>query len=345
MRSVTIFCAMTSIACSPQSAPQTETKASSTQSETQAPAPKKVLTIYSGRSALLVEPLLQKFAEKKGIELKLRFDKSTEKLANRLAMEGAKSPADLFFAQAVGYLTLLGDKGLIEPLEKRLLERVPAQHRSQSGHWVGTSGRLRVMVYSPDRVKDLPKSLSDLADPRFKGRVGWAPGNASLHAHIAALRQHWGQEKTTAWLKAMKANEPVVYPKNSPQVRAVSSGEIDIGWVNHYYLHKLRAQDPKLKASNANFEAGDAGNLVMLAGVGIPKASQNKELAKQLIEFLLSDEGQNSFAQKAYEYPARDGIKLHPDVAPLGDALVKVPQAAQTDLAGSISLLRALSIQ
>ncbi len=344
MRSLSLICIMTGIACSPQNEPTTEANNSAPKADQQNKSP-KVLTVYSGRSALLVEPLLQAFAKKKGIELKLRFDKSTEKLANRLVMEGAESPADLFFAQAVGYLTLLGEKGLIKPLDQTILDQVPAQNRSASGHWVGTSGRLRVMVYSPERVKVLPKSLSELADPQFKGRVGWAPGNASLHAHIAALRQHWGQEKTTAWLKAMKANEPVVYPKNSPQVRAVSSGEIDIGWVNHYYLHKLRAQDPKLKAANANFAAGDAGNLVMLAGVGIPKSSKNKELAKQLIAFLLSDEGQNYFVQKAYEYPAREGIKLHPDVTPLGNALVQIPQAAQTDLAGSLSLLRALSIQ
>ena len=335
---------MTGLACSPQTESTTEANNSAPKADQKNKSP-KVLTVYSGRSALLVEPLLQAFAKKNGIELKLRFDKSTEKLANRLVMEGTKSPADLFFAQAVGYLTLLSDKGLIEPLDQSILSQVPVKHRSASGHWVGTSGRLRVMVYSPERVRNPPRSLSELADPRFKGRVGWAPGNASLHAHIAALRHHWGEDKTASWLKAMKANKPVVYPKNSPQVRAVSSGEIDIGWVNHYYLHKLRAQDPTLKAANANFKAGDAGNLVMLAGVGIPKSSKNKELAKQLIEFLLSDEGQNYFAQKAYEYPARDGVKLHPDVRPLGNTLVQVPQAAQTDLEGSLSLLRALSIQ
>ena len=84
------------------------------------------------------------------------------------------------------------------------------------------------MVYSPERIQAPPKTLDELTDPRFKGRVGWAPGNASLHAHVAALRSHWGEEKTKAWLTAMKANQPVVYPKNSPQVRAVSSGEIDM---------------------------------------------------------------------------------------------------------------------
>ena len=339
MRLLIFLCVVASAACTSNEPPK---------SATPHPEPKvskPILTVYSGRSALLVEPLLQQFAKRRGIELKLRFDKSTEKLANRLAMEGKESPADLFFAQAVGYLSLLGEKGFLQPLPETVLQKVTQANRSKKGFWVGTSGRLRVMVYSKERVKTLPKSLSDLADPRFKGRIGWAPGNASLHAHVSAMRSHWGEGKTRAWLQAMKANEAAVYPKNSPQVRAVSSGEIDIGWVNHYYLHKLRAQDPSLKAANASFAAGDIGNLVMLAGVGIPKHAKQAALARELIAFLLSQEGQAYFAQKAYEYPSVAGVGLHADVPPLGAALIDLPQAAQTDLSGSLALLRELRLQ
>ena len=341
MRILTITLCLSALACNAKPSP---TQPATADQRKQAPD-KQVLTVYSGRSALLVEPLLKRFADQRGVELKLRFDKSTAKLANRLVLEGASSPADLFFAQAVGYLTLLGQKGLMKPLSPSLLEQVAADHRSPSGHWVGTSSRLRVMVYSPERIQAPPKTLDELTDPRFKGRVGWAPGNASLHAHVAALRSHWGEERTKAWLTAMKANEPVVYPKNSPQVRAVSSGEIDIGWVNHYYVHKLKAQDSTLKAANASFSPDDPGHLVMLAGIGVPKASKNQALAEELIAFILSDEGQTYFTQTAYEYPARAGIKLHPDVAALSPSTLKIPQSAQTDIAGSLSLLRSLRIQ
>ena len=305
-----------------------------------------VLTVYSGRSALLVEPLLKRFEKRHGVTIKTRFEKSTEALANRLAVEGKKSPADLFFAQSVGYLSLLGEKGLLRPLPDTLLKRVPEARRGAQGKWVATSGRLRVMVYSPERIKQLPKTLEGLADPRVKGRIGWAPGNASFHTHISALMSHWGREKTVNWLKAMKANQPATYPKNSPQVRAVSSGEIDIGWVNHYYLHKLKAQDPTLKAANASFAtAGDAGNLVMLAGAAIPASSTQHALAEKLIQFLLSEEGQSYFATQAYEYPAVKGIPLHPDVKSVDPFLLKVPQAALTNLAGSLALLRELRLQ
>ena len=118
------------------------------------------------------------------------------------------------------------------------------------------------------------------------------------------------------------------------------------GWVNHYYLHKLKAQDPTLKAANASFATvGDAGNLVMLAGAAIPASSTQHALAEKLIRFLLSEEGQSYFATQAYEYPAVKGVPLHPDVESVDPFLLKVPQAALTNLAGSLALLRELRLQ
>jgi iron(III) transport system substrate-binding protein len=304
------------------------------------------LVVYSGRSRLLVEPLLQRWAVREGVELRVRYEKSTEALANRLLREGARSEADLFFAQSAGYLALLGERGMLAELEVAETAKVGSHARSPKDLWVATSGRMRVLVYSPERVptERLPKSLKELADGRFKGRIGWAPGNASLHAHVSALIELWGGDETRRWLQAMKAQQPVVYPKNSPQVLAVSQAEIDVGWVNHYYLHKLRAKDPGLKAANAGFIAGDAGNLLMLAGVGIPKNSRRKVLARKLVTFLLSREAQDYFAQTGYEYPVVPGVPTHSDVPPLGAGQAAVPQAALTDLSAALEMLRSLGL-
>jgi iron(III) transport system substrate-binding protein len=307
----------------------------------------KELVVYSGRSRLLVEPLLQRWAKRQGIELRVRYEKSTEALANRLLREGERSEADLFFAQSAGYLSLLGDRGMLAPLNLPAAAALPAHMRSPKGDWVATSGRMRVLVYSPERVaaERLPNSLKELADGRFKGRLGWAPGNASLHAHVSALISLWGAEGTRQWLVAMKAQQPVVYPKNSPQVLAVDKGEIDVGWVNHYYLHKLRAKDPSLKAANASFSAaGDAGNVLMLAGVGIPKHSARKALARRLAAFLLSREAQEYFAQTGYEYPVVPGVPTHADVPALSAALAEVPQAALTEFDAALAMLRSLGL-
>ncbi|MEC7381982.1 MAG: extracellular solute-binding protein, partial [Cyanobacteriota bacterium] len=201
------------------------------------------LVVYSGRGAVLVGPLLEIFTQETGVQVDVRYEKSTQTLANRIATEGAQTKADVFFAQDSGWLGALAMAGHLQPLPQSTLEKVSSHNRDASGHWVGTSGRARVLVYSPERVKvdELPKTLAELPGVVAKGRFGWAPGNGSYQAHLSALRHLWGEQKTRAWLTELKAIEPLVYPKNSPQVKGVSNGEIDIGWVNHYYLHKLRA--------------------------------------------------------------------------------------------------------
>jgi iron(III) transport system substrate-binding protein len=306
------------------------------------------LTVYSGRGAVLVDPLFALFTEETGIKVNVRYDKSTETLANRIATEGSETEADVFLAQDSGYLGALAQKSLLIVLPESTTSQIDEAYRTKDAHWVATSGRARVLVYSPERVteNELPKSLSELADAKFKGRLGWAPQNSSFQAHVSALRSLWGDEKTADWLQAVQALEPTVYPKNSPQVQAVSNGEIDIGWVNHYYLHKLKAADPSLAAANYSFsELGDAGNLMMLSGAGILTHSDDPELALQLVSFLVSEKAQLYFTEKVYEYPTRAGIAHHPDVPELSDRLVTVDQQVLTDIGPTLALLRELGLQ
>ena len=206
---------------------------------------------------------------------------------------------------------------------------------------------MAVLVYNTDKVKseDLPKSLADLADPKWKGQLGRAPGNASLHAHVSALRHLWGEEKTKSWLQGIKANEPLRFPKNSPQVKAAHSGEISIGWVNHYYLHKLKQEG--YKAANYSFaNEADAGNLLMLSGAAVRAGSKNPAGALKLLNYLVSDKVQAYFAQKRYEYPTKPGIKTHPDVTPLKDLkLANIDQKPLADVKKSIELINQLGIE
>jgi len=312
------------------------------------PAAAGSLVVYSGRGAVLVGPLLKQFTDKTGVQVQVRYEKSTEVLANRLATEGAQTEADVFFAQDSGWLGALAKAEHLAALPQALLDQVPAHYRDAGGRWVGTSGRARVLVYSPARVKttELPKTLEELAVGPWKGRMGWAPSNGSYQAHVSALRHIWGEEKTRGWLTAVKGLNPTVYPKNSPQVKAVSNGEIDLGWVNHYYLHKLKAANPELKAANHSFPtAGDPGNLMMLSGVAITTHTKNEKGARALVEFLISAAAQEYFAQKTFEYPTRPGVALHPDVPPIGDGLVRADQTHLTDLSGTLEMLRSLGLQ
>jgi len=327
-----------------QASPETPGMETPATEETEVPR----LVVYSGRGSVLVQPLFDRFTAKTGIQLDLRYADGTEALARRLVAEGSDTSADVFFAQDSGYLGSLAKANLLRELPESVVSRVSADYRGEGKRWVGVSGRARVLVYSPERVPgdQLPKTLFELADPRFKGRLGWAPSNASFQAHVSALRALWGEAKTKDWLSQMQALEPVVYPKNSPQVKAVSRGEIDIGWVNHYYLHKLRKADPSLKAANHSFPTrGDAGNVMMLSGVGITRASGHVKQAEQLVAFLLEEASQNYFAQEVFEHPTVAGVAGHKDVPSLRGVVAEVDQEALTDVGTTLSMLRALGIQ
>lgn len=304
------------------------------------------LVVYSGRGEALVAPLFREFEEQTGIELDVRYG-ATPTLAAQLRLEGDKSPADLVFAQECGALGALAEAGLLAPLPADVLARVEPRFRDPGGRWVATSGRARVLVHDTRRVRpeELPRRLEDLADPRWKGRIGWAPSNASFQAHVSALRHGWGEARTRAWLEAVQRNEPRAYPKNGPIVQAVAAGEVDVGLVNHYYLHRLRR--PGWTLANASFAAeGDAGNVLMISGIGVRAGSPNAGRAARLVTWLLADAQQRYFAQETYEYPVATDVPTHDDVTPLaGLRLASIDPIHLTDLAPTLELLRELGLQ
>lgn len=303
------------------------------------------LTVYCGRSKSLVQPVLDAFAEAHpAIELEVRYGDTTE-LANTLLEEGAASPADVFFAQDAGALGAVADKGLFVALPQPALDGVDARFRDADGRWVGVSGRARVIAYNTDKLspEDLPDSILGFADPAWKGRIGWPPTNASFHAFVTALRKLEGEEKTADWLRAIQANEPKTYPKNTPAVQAVANGEVDVAFVNHYYLHKLKAEagDAPFPAANYHPRAGGAGAMMNIAGVGVLKSSKQQDAAQQLVAWLLGEKAQQHFATETFEYPLAGGVAPHAGLPSIDSLkLPDMPLGRLSDLEATMKLLR-----
>lgn len=278
------------------------------------------LTVYSGREEEIVEPLFASFEEATGIAVEVRYGDSAE-LAATIAEEGDGSPADVFFAQDAGALGAVAATGLLAELPAGILERVDERYRASDGRWVGTSGRVRVLAYNTDAVAedDLPGSVLELTDPRWKGKIGLPPTNASFQAFVTAMRLSIGDEETRRWLEGIKANEPKLYEKNGPVLEALAAGEIEVGLVNHYYLYLLREEQPDAPVENHFLDPGDPGALVNVAGVGILTGSTELDAATRFVEFLVSDAGQRFYAEEAEEaeYPLVAGIAPREGLPPL----------------------------
>ena len=298
------------------------------------------LVLYSGRSESLVGPIIEQFREVTGVDVQVKYG-STSEMAATLQEEGSKSPADVFWAQDPGALGALS--GMFRPLPSDVTLAVPEWARGSDGRWVGISGRARVIVYNRELSEDeLPKSVEELTHPRWKGRVGWPPTNASFRVMVTAMRQTWGEDETREWLEGMLANDTKVYPKNTPIVAAAAAGEVDLGLVNHYYLHRFIAEDgDDFGARNLFLNDGGPGSLVMVAGAGILNTNSNSANADAFVRFLLSKVAQQYFAASTYEYPLIDGVKTHRLLPPI-DGLngPAIDFALLDDLAGTEALLR-----
>ena len=308
----------------------------------------RTLTVYSGRSESLVQPLLDTFSEETGIEVRVKYAGSAA-IAATILEEGDNTPADVVFLQDPGSLGALSEAGVLAELPDDLLSKVDPRFRSSRGEWVGASGRARAVVYNTsaiDPATDLPSSILDFTDPRWRGRVGWAPANGSFQAFVTALRIQLGDDAARRWLEGMKANDAREYPKNTPIVAAAGSGEIDVGLVNHYYLGRfLKEEGPGFGARNHFLGNGDPGALVLVAGAGILKETDDRDSARRFIQFLLSREAQEYFADETGEYPLAAEVAPPSDLPPL-ESLdpPDVDLSRLSDLQGTLSLLREVGV-
>ena len=298
------------------------------------------LVVYSGRSESLVGPIIEQFREATGIDVQVKYG-GTSAMAATLQEEGSNSPADVFWAQDPGALGALSP--MFKPLPSDVTLAVPEWARDSDGRWVGVSGRARVIVYNTDLSEnELPKSVQELTEPKWKGRIGWPPTNASFRVMVTAMRHLWGEDETREWLEGMLANDVKVFPKNTPIVDAAGKGEVDVGLVNHYYLHRFLAEHgDEFGARNLFLKDGGPGSLVMVAGAGILSTSPHPDNAEAFVRFLVSRVAQQYFAASTYEYPLIEGVKTHRLLPPLESLNGPgIDFALLDDLAGTETLLR-----
>jgi iron(III) transport system substrate-binding protein len=300
------------------------------------------VTVYSGREEELVAPLLDRFEEETGTELEVRYGDTAE-LAATLIEEGDNSPADVFFGQDAGALGALEQEELLASLDEETLSRVEPRYRSQDGRWTGTSGRARVVAYNNEKLTegDLPDSILDFTDPKWKGRIGWAPTNGSFQAFVTAMRLTEGEEAAEEWLRGIVANDPVVFEDNEAVRDAIASGEVDVGFINHYYVAQAIEEEGEGYPVRVYHPQGDVGSLINVAGAAIIEASDNSDGGNEFIEFLLSDDSQRYFSEETKEYPLVEGIEADPAVTPLSAIQQPDVELGQLeDLKGTLELLQ-----
>ena len=283
----------------------------------------QVLNLYSARHYPTDEALYSDFTKATGIKIN-RVDSDDAGIIARLKAEGSASPADLILLVDAARLWKGEVDGMFLPVKSKTLETaVPAQLRSKPTDygtaWFGLSTRARLVVYDKLKVNKADvDTYEELGDPKNKGqlciRSGSHPYNLSL---FGAMTEHLGPAATEAWLKGMVDNMARA-PKggDTDQIKAVASGECGIAVTNTYYLARLmRSTNPADKALVERVgvvfpNQQSWGTHVNVAGGAVARYAKNQANAVKFLEYLVSPEAQNHFANGNNEWPVVKGLKL-----------------------------------
>ena len=207
------------------------------------------------------------------------------------------------------------------------------------------TGRARVIAYDSETVTEgeVPTSVFDLTDEKWRGQVGIAPANASFQSFITAMRIAEGEEATRKWLEDLVANDVQKYEKNGLILDAVDSGQVELGLINHYYWFRKAAEvgEDSMRAQISFADPKDPLSLINVSGVGLLKKSQENPNAIAFVKWLMSKETQEWFATNTYEYPLLPAAEAAEGL-PAMDSLLgpDIDLAQLSDLPATLALLQ-----
>jgi iron(III) transport system substrate-binding protein len=284
-----------------------------------------VVNVYTNREPGLYSATLDEFTKATGIKVNAIF--SEQGLAERIAAEGANSPADVYITVDIGRLQEAVDRGITQPVKSAAVEQaIPAHLRDADGAWFALSMRARAFYTSKERVKDTSITYEDLADPKWRGKVCIRSGQHQYNiAMIAAFIVKHGEAKAEEWLRGVKANLAKRPSGGDRDVaKDIAAGVCDIGVGNTYYIGLMRNgknEEQKKWADAINIvlpKFQNGGTHVNVSGIVVAKNAPNRANAIKLLEYMVTPQAQAVFADVNYEYPVLPSAKLNPLVASFG---------------------------
>ena len=285
------------------------------------------VNLYTTREQGLIQPLLDGFTKATGIKVNTVFMNAG--LAERVAAEGARSPADVLMTVDVGSLVELDERNLTQRISSPTVQAaMPPWFRDTSANWVPLTLRARVIVVSKDRVADKAMTYEQLADPKWKGKVCIRSGNHPYNTALwGAMIAKKGAPTTEAYLAALKGNLARRAAGGDRDIsRDIMAGLCDVGVTNSYYIGLMLAgrggAEQKrwaeaVRVIMPTFSDG-SGTHANLSGASVARHGPNVANATKLIEYLVSAEAQKMYAEGNFEHPVLATAALHPIVAGFG---------------------------
>ncbi|HEY1916014.1 MAG TPA: extracellular solute-binding protein [Streptosporangiaceae bacterium] len=276
----------------------------------------QTITLYNGQHEQTALALVSAFEKSTGINVNVTND-DEDTLADEISTNPAASPADVIWTENSPALEYLQGKGLLSKVDSSTLASTPSQYNSPQDDWVGVSARVSVLIYNPSLISksQLPTSVLQLANPKYKGKLAFAAGETDFQPIVTSVLRSYGKTAAVTWLDGIKANAGGhVYPDNETIADEVNRGAAAFGVVNQYYWYRMRAE---LGTSNMHsdityFAPHDPGYVIDVSGAAVLKHSKHQAAAQKFLAFIVSKQAQETIANPAksisFEYPIASGV-------------------------------------
>jgi iron(III) transport system substrate-binding protein len=281
------------------------------------------VTVYTGRH-YGIEPVFEEFTAATGIRVRFTTGSDPE-LRERLAAEGANTPADLIMTADAANIELAGAAGLLSAVDSDVLrDAIPAELRAADDTWFSLSRRLRVIMSSKDRVENPPTTYESLGDPQWKGRLCLRP---STHPYtqslVAGLINNLGEDAARKIVDGWVMNDPLYINSDTDILKAIAAGDCDIALANSYYLGRLLTEDAAFQVTLTWPNQESFGAHLNVSAAAVTAASANRAEAIELLEWLATD-GQKTFSDANNEFPANPKVKPRAIIAGFGSFVADV---------------------
>ncbi|MGE4239407.1 ABC transporter substrate-binding protein [Ramlibacter sp.] len=291
------------------------------------------VVVYGGYSALF-KPLWEVFSKRYPAVEIVPNPLSGARLVSKLDAEFASGQheADILMAGMTELLSTVS-KDRAQPFRPPNVGALPARYVDGQGRFVIQFADVFGMVYNTAQMKtaDLPKTLADLGDPKYKGMVIDNPlaGGLTTLTWIELYNSGKLDGKT---MKALRDNASVV-PSVTPFYANLSTGSIKlIPWGSFTrYIQMKEAGAP------VGYHAVPGMVVPLYGGTAILKGAPNPKAAQLFQAWFVTPEAQNALITRGYSFPLLPGVNTPagwPVLKDLVDSLKVISPADYTTVRG-----------
>jgi iron(III) transport system substrate-binding protein len=279
------------------------------------------VVVYAALDREFSEPVLNAFTAQTKIKTLGKYDLESTKtvgLTQALISEASRPRCDVFWNNEILNTLRLEERGLLEVYRSPQAEHYPELFRSPNGTWHGFAARARILIVNTSLVDaaDMPKSIHDLANPKYQKRTALAkPLFGTTATHAACLFAAWGNDEAKAFFLKLRRNEVQVLGGNKQVAEAVAAGNIAFGLTDTDDAIIEVEKGSPVKIIYPDRGNDELGTLFIPNTLAIIKGCPHPAEAKQLVDYLLSAEVEETLAKGASaQIPLNSQVKLKPRV-------------------------------